>query len=230
MDGVKDFFPFYSESEDWPGSYTEYFHFMDIDGDGDRDFIYDGWSGGEPMMVSIYLYQNGHFELLLNQFTHIADIRFEGGKLSKLIIDNPGCCMPVMEYRYTYKFVSENDGQFTAYLTENKGWHVDTQKPVEWFAAPIRFEVLNTPYSLRITPEIINEGHHFLDLTGNLLETFRMGDTGTALAAETDSTGRIWWYVVMDPPEDILPKTDEPDDFPLKYEGWMSSRFLKTIE
>jgi hypothetical protein len=54
---------------------------------------------------------------------------------------------------------------------------------------------------------------------------------GIAMAERADSTGRLWWFVRMEPatpPRDAQSQSPEHDGHPVPAErlGWMSSRFL----
>jgi len=103
---------------------------------------------------------------------------------------------------------------------------------------PVRFEIQNSPYNLRNSPEIITGlKEDYYDYTPineqNITASYKAGDKGTAYAESTDSTGRIWWLVVMD----VKPTSGES----LYYEGnnefenykpigWISSRYVMRIE
>ena len=230
MDKIKAEFPFYSEAEDWPGNYITKFHYIDLDNDNDYDLIYDGWSGSEPMMVNIFINISGTYNLVLKQFMYVNEIDISDNILQRMVIYDPGCCAEIMEHWYIYFFESKPD-MINCWLSDHFTYHVETTKPNDYFDKTIKFEVINETYSLRITPEIDNKGNFYPDDSeGNQIKTFSKGDIGEALAQQIDSTGRIWWYVTMNNKEKRITKTADPDIFPPKFVGWMSSRFLKVIE
>ncbi len=227
MNKVKSDFPFYSESENWPENFVDFFHFIDIDNDSDYDLIYDGWSGSEPMMINVYLNEKGHFSLKFIQYMHITDIEIENNELKRLVIHDPGCCAAIMENCYTYHFNSYSDS-IDYWLVDYFTYHNETPKPEKLFDKEIKFEVVNSKYHLRIKPEVDNETLYFPDDTqGNQLMTYTTGDFGCAMAEKLDSTGRIWWYVAMDNKENRYSNIKDPAAFSPKYVGWMSSRYLK---
>ncbi|MCT4646858.1 MAG: hypothetical protein N4A74_17850 [Carboxylicivirga sp.] len=230
MNKLKSEFAFYSENDDWPENYSSEFHFIDLDNDSDYDLIYDGWSGSEPMMVNIFLNRNGDFRLILRQFISIDEIEIIENTLQRMVIHNPGCCGAIMEHWYTYNFISTPDN-IKPMLHDHFTYHCATTKPEKLWDNTVKFKVINSVYTLRITPEIDNEEYYYPDDSkGNQLKSYTTGDSGIALAEQKDSTGRIWWYVAMDNKEKRNVETDEPDFFPPKYVGWMSSKFLEEIK
>ena len=88
-----------------------------------------------------------------------------------------------------------------------------------------KIEVLNSPYYLRATPEIINDEFHYHYEKGNIIAEFSKGDTGYALDQRTDNTGRVWYFVIMNPPQGNGFHNYDIDRHE-KWLGWMSSRFL----
>jgi hypothetical protein len=230
MEKVKDEFPFNSESKTWPQDSDDYYHFIDVDNDSDLDLIYDGWSGSEPMTIMIFLNKNGIYVNVFTQFIDIENIEIKNHELKRMEIYNPGCCLAIMAHEYVFEFKMGKD-LLSAYLTEHYIYHNETQIPKKYFEKPIKFEVANPQYELRITPQIDTSSNYIPDESyGNRLRTYKTGDKGIALAEESDETGRVWWYVIMDNQEERKYKMDNPDVYPAKYEGWMSSRFLKRID
>jgi hypothetical protein len=81
-----------------------------------------------------------------------------------------------------------------------------TKIPEQYFDKEIQFTVKNEKYYLRSELGEVNGSFN-----GEILYTYTKGDKGKAFAEETDETGRIWWFVIMDN----------------GIAGWMSSRFLE---
>lgn len=68
---------------------------------------------------------------------------------------------------------------------------------------------------------------------GNQIAQLSKGTRGRALAESTDSTGRIWWFIEIDPNEGLSNSAFGPGDYLLtdkpKIVGWISSRFVKRL-
>lgn len=229
MDQVKDLYPQYSMNNNWLEEYLDHFHFIDLDSDGDKDLIYNGWSGGEPMMVQISLNVNSVFKTKFTDFINLIDLKFDNGKLSELTIHDPGCCGAIMEYDIKYQCITGKDS-IDCWIVELIEYHNETTKPDKYFEKPKKFEVVNTPYTLRITPGIDTNAYYFPDETkGNVIKIYSAGDKGVAFAEKSDETGRIWWYVIMDRKKKTDGKIRSREDYEPKLKGWMSSRYLKKI-
>jgi hypothetical protein len=107
--------------------------------------------------------------------------------------------------------------------------------PSRYFERPIKFEVLNNKYNIRFSPVIDNTtevGYCGMEITGNSLGKLKSGSVGYALAESVDSTGRVWWFVAIDPTSEIYESIYYNDTIiPNTYKlGWISSRFVKMIE
>ena len=96
----------------------------------------------------------------------------------------------------------------------------------------VKFKVVNDKYTLRATPEIKNE-FPISDYyeKGNLICELTKGDIGYAIASKTDETGRIWWFCIV---ESNIEKDDtfyhiRKNHSNEKWFGWISSRFVETI-
>lgn len=212
-EATKHLYPFNTSTD----TYLSKYHYYDIDGDGDLDLFYDGWSGSEPMMFEISLNVNGQFKSKFRQFIHVKDLFFnEQGILDSAVIYNPGCCAAMTESMYYYKFQTSPDS-INAELKLEEEHHINEAKPSSFFDNPISFKINNDNYWLRITPEIDTSNWHTEEWKGNRFIEFHKGQIGTAYAEQADSTGRVWWYSSLDYKN-------------VKVYGWMSSRYLEEIE
>lgn len=88
--------------------------------------------------------------------------------------------------------------------------------------------VLNTPYMLRATPEIINSDFHYHYERGNIVVEFSRGDVDHVLSSEKDSTGRIWYFVIMNRPRN-KGFHNYSYYWNQKWMGWISSRYVEII-
>lgn len=229
MERVKRMYPQYSEQDDWPRKYKEYFHFIDLDSDGDRDLIFDGWSGGETMMVQISLQLATSFKIQFTDHIDLIDITFNNGTISELTIHDQGCCAAIVEHDITYQCATEKDS-IHYWIVEHNEYHFETQTPKQYFEEPILFEVNNTPHMLRITPSIDTSGYYYPDNSkGNIFQTYSKGDKGFAFAEKRDENDQIWWYVIMVSKQKATGKVKDRDAYVPQYKGWMNSTYLKKI-
>jgi len=98
----------------------------------------------------------------------------------------------------------------------------------------IPFKVSSEKYNLRLSPEIDSTTDYFgRDFYGNEIAEYPKGSLGYALAEKKDSSGRIWWFVLMT--NNIIPiRSFYPrwEGAPIKYFsiGWMSSKYLERLD
>lgn len=233
---IKEFpkeFQFYRESR----SLTELdscLHVFDFNNDGLDDIIFDGWSGGEPRLIEIFINTGQTFEKIFTDYQGIKKLTFEKNRVTKLYIDDWGCCCDytdrnkIYEVDYSSKIPSLRIVSQLQYIN-------NTVFPESYFNKPVKFEVINNNYNIRLSPVIDDTTHNGYcgELrNGNYTGKLKSGDTGYALAEKKDATGRTWWYVAINPNEKILESLyfdaqDEPKSYKL---GWISSRYVKIIE
>lgn len=214
--------------------HPELFHFFDIDSDQVDELIYNGWNGGEGEMVTIYKQSGNRFIENQNFLGRIVEIKITPSRFPQMIVYDYSCCAGIVDHLQTFDF-NDSTGQFEIVKAIVK--IVNTEIPKEWIE-PKRFEILNSPYYLRYSPEIVSGisdiDYEFKPLIGqNIAALYKKGDQGTVYSETKDSTGRIWWFVVMDSkPDDenmlFYEGNNEFDNYqPI---GWMSSKFLKELE
>lgn len=214
------------------------FHFVDLDGDGLLDLIYEGQSDGEPNIVEMYLNKKKKFEKVFSDYERLTDLAFQNKKLVYFVIDNYGCCAEVVNFERHF-LVDEN---FKCRLIIQRaileGMKVGNEgfiHPDGYFDQPIKFRILNSGYALRYAPEISDstppEVYMAKDSTkGNILALYPAGYHGIAWGYKKDTTGREWWLVEMEPAV-FLPFNVyyDYDDKLTHYYGWMSSRFVERL-
>jgi hypothetical protein len=136
-----------------------------------------------------------------------------------------GCCDDPNNFVQAW-IVTESFGAATISATHEIHYLNLTEIP-ECFSLNIKFEVQNTPYILRATPEINDsEAIHNFE-RGNIVAEYGKEDRGIALASRTDETGRIWWFVVMEKSNHSALFHNYAIFRSQKWAGWMSSKFLK---
>ena len=142
-----------------------------------------------------------------------------------------GCCADYVQQELTYEF----DKEFNSKLIVKRARIGALSKKYEILKTPINFTIENEIYKLRGEPTIDNNGTFIYDYPeqGNTIAIFKKGSKGKAWAMDNSDPEREWWYVEMDPindsPEfDMFNYIDDKNQ--LRRMGWMSSRFLKSIE
>ena len=220
-----------STYENWQEKVLDDFHFIDLDNDKDLDLIFTGWSGGEPDCVRIYNNTNGKYQEVFEVYQEITKIEFTDKKLSRLLIHDPGCCAAYIEFDEDYSFQVNKD-DFKSKIINRTALLYPTEEPKDKFGDRIPFEVLNDKYYLRLTPKIDTVDQVFAEdiQSDNVIAEFKKGTKGIAYAQMTDDTGRVWWFVEIDPKDKPIKSFFyDIDEKPTKVKGWMSSNYLKKL-
>jgi hypothetical protein len=211
--------------------YLEYFHPIYINSDTLVDFIYSGPSGGEPTKIAFFINENGK---LVEKYSSYGGLEIKRKNIpsSTMIFGNfnYGCCdEPLGDYR-EITIVSTKTGQ--QFIESEKVYFYDDIKFPEKITLNQWFKVKNDKYTLRATPEIINDGHfsYYLE-RGNIICELTVGDIGYAIASKTDETGRVWWFCIV---ENNIAKGDSfyhirKEHSNDKWFGWISSRYVEPI-
>ena len=225
-------------SEEYAGQRAESFHSVDFSGDGVADVIYNGalWARNEDGEVGtadgsqLILWQvmGGRAVQVLDAYTELQRAwRGKPGEPLRFRTVQHGCCDDrhiLIEYLHP-----EMRGDTVRYrVTHRIAGSRDNHAPGTLFPRPRPFTVTQDRYRLRHLPDV---RERMEDLEPNLQAEYRQGARGLALAESRDSTGRVWWYVLMDgrtPPDTAADTFDfeEGGDVPIDRLGWMSSRFL----
>lgn len=233
IEKVIEHYDYYLES-DWAlerKALIENFKFLDLNGDGKPDMLFQGWSGGEPECVKIHFSNDTGFASPVNFYQYLKEIEVEDGKIKSLTMLNPGCCAEYVEQELVYTF----DKELKHKLTFHRARIGALPDKYEILDIPIGFSIENDVYKLRGEPKIDESGTFVYDYVneGNMMAIFERGTTRRAWAKDNSDPDREWWYVEMEPIKDSL----DFDMFKyydeqglLRRMGWMSSRFLKEIE
>lgn len=212
-----------------PDEYYDQFHPLFLNSDSRIDIIYVGQHGGEGTEVDIMINTGNGFRSIKSELGGILNI-FKLGPNSGYIIHflQYGCCDDPQNSIATWTLTEV--GTNIQINTTNKIYYLEGTELPKCFDINLKFEVLNSPYTLRATTEINNSPgliHNYEQ--GNIIAEFKEGDTGTAVASKTDETGRVWWFVIMDPPEHNNLFHNYAIYRKEQWSGWMSSRFVKVF-
>ena len=79
--------------------------------------------------------------------------------------------------------------------------------------------------------EMISMGSTQTNINGNIVQTYTTRSKGYAISQRTDSTGRIWWFVIMLNNLNLKDNSTVGDNNTIHHysSGWMSSKYLKAL-
>lgn len=210
-------------------------HVYDINGDGRNDLIFTGRGTGEADITTLILNTGQGFEDVFEDMQYLEKLEFTNGKITSMYIDDPGCCDAYIDFCKIYAVTYQGDTP-TFKLVDITASHEKTLIPDNFFDKPVRFEVLNNGYKLRGEPVINDTTEKFSaggqECKGNSIGTISKGAKGTAIAAKTDNTGRVWWFVELDADTKLVDDMFyEEQDVKLtsRKTGWISSRYVKRL-
>ena len=211
-------------------------HIIDFNGDGLDDIIFDGESGSEAREISIFINIGRSFSKIFTEYQEIYKMVIENGRVHKLYIRDEGCCCEYIGISkiycvdYSRTFPEINLISKMEYL--NHGYEGDREYPSHYFDKPVKFEVLNNQYNIRFSPVMDDTTQiHYCGepRNGNSLGKIKSGSIGYALAEKVDATGRVWWFVALEPQSKIYESiyNETIDTYKL---GWISNKFVKEIK
>ena len=204
---------------------------VDLNNDKLADIIYQGPHMGEGSVVHIFIQTQSGFEKSFTTMQGIVTVDWDGERLDKLYIKDWGCCADPNLTNSVYKVSYSNSTPTFKLIWESVELRSFVTKPKTTFS-PKRFEITMEQYKLRANPWIDDvTANEFLGITGNTIGILKKGFKGTAYAASKDATGRIWWYVVIDPEYELGDTyiNYEYHDFKPHLLGWTSSRYVNEI-
>lgn len=216
-------------------------HFIDMNNDGLDDVFYAGRSTGEGNEVEIFVNNGKGYKQVFEDLQGVVQIDWDKNKISRLYIENWGCCDEYRTFNKIYAVVFDKN-KMPAFKQIYQGVVLEsTPEPDSLFDKQFRFEVLNDNYKLRSAP-VIDDSTFERWNTDPVAEVRRIGygnfialmpakAKGTAVGWKKDNTGRVWWYVEIDA-ECTLRKNGHnfnDNSIATKSIGWVSSRFLRKL-
>ena len=216
------------------GLNLDQFHVLDINNDGLDDVIFNGFYGGEGEAIKFFV-QNGSGYTVSKAFAgRIKRIEKSDltGFLNFEIHDYP-CCAGIVNHIIILAAV-QNGSSINFNITSDIAYMYDVTNPNKSID-PIPFITVNPEYKLRSQPVIDNEYDNLPDgylFDGNTCAVYPKGSTGYAISNETDSTGRVWWLVIMEnnlPPIKTNLSSGRNDSNGYHTVGWMSSKYVKRL-
>jgi hypothetical protein len=209
-------------------SLENYFHFIDLNGDKKLDAIYSGGTGAANEYVVFLLNTGDDYKILFEEYTNIRELVFKKGRLVGYTGLDFGCCAEYVEKETKYE-VTENWQKIIIYQRAQTSY---TIQPKNIFEKPIKFVVAKDIYKLRSSPIVDDTSMFIYDTISNVVSTYVKGSVGYAWSEISDNSGRLWWFVEMEPNNRQIGSriSANRDTIPVRNLGWMSSRFLQKIE
>ncbi|QSE98675.1 hypothetical protein [Fulvivirga lutea] len=215
-----------SQLESFYSNFPHLFHLVNLNNDDKPDLLFYWPENSNEPIFELFINQGTRLKNVLDKRGSIIDVQLKKIKgqfnvsLNEVAYSEP----PFLNRHHIIEinpFKSDS-----AIVSKTVLFFGGTEIPNEF---PLRqnFEVTQPKYRLRLTPEISNE---------NVICELTTGDKGMALAQKTDSTGRVWYYAMID--NNIPKNTNEfyyidsnsPEGLAQKMYGWISSRYLKIKE
>lgn len=212
----------------------EALHVIDLNNDGLKDVIFDGLSGGEPRLISIYINKGGYFDNVFDEYQQISNMEFNQGILSRLQIKDWDCCAGINETYRLYDVAYVNN-KFIFKPIEAYRYLKTTDLPSKYWSETKTVRILNDNYNMRLSPKIDNTTEYYFELKpqlGNIIAQLPKRSIAVALAESIDETGRVWYFVAVPPfirirNSRILDFDDEIKSYKC---GWISSRYVENID
>jgi hypothetical protein len=209
-------------------------YLLDLNGDNELDIIFDGFSGGEPYVIKIYLFEENGYQRVLNVQQGIRKMSFTKGVLSQLCITDWGCCAANIEYNYIYD-VDFNRKNKSFELTYTSQSYQELNWSQDLLDSAIRFQVKYDKYNLRFEPSKDDSTSYEIEggeVFGNSIGLISKGTVGYALGQKKDSTGRVWWFVAIEAERKLVSTFYyEFKAIPnVYYLGWLSSRYVTKLK
>jgi len=200
-------------------------HVIDINNDGLDDFIFDGFSGGEPNEISIYINTTKNYLKVFTDYQKIKKFDWENSMLKRLYIHDYGCCGDNGRINKIFEVSYFNN--IPNFEQKYQSWYFDvTEFPSKLFDKPKEFEIIDTNIEVRFSPCVCDSAlDSFMEPTGNkFFETLPPGTKGRALGYEFDKSKQTWWFVEIYPFDNWITNDEK---YPTRILGWISRKSIK---
>jgi hypothetical protein len=193
---------------------------IDLNGDGQKDIIYDGPTIGEGNVSYLIINNNGHFVKMFETMQNITHVKFVDGKMVKLLISNPGCCADnsVVDYEYDVSYKSAHAPVFN--LRNSVGYTKSYEIPSVKYRTPIRFKAIADGLSLRDCCFEYDGEHPSYGDKGNMIAIYPKHSMGVAIGEKVEN-GTAWVLVLMNKENKITQtQFDIFTEQPTQVYGW----------
>lgn len=206
----------------------KFLHFIDFNNDKKLDIIYAGTSGSEADHVVFLINDKSGYTVLYEDYTNLRELEIKDNRLVGYTILDLGCCAEYRRLETKYKITTD----FSRIHIYTRATTSYTEFPKTYFDKPIKFTTSNDLYKLRSSPVIDDTSIVIYDTISNVTSTYIKGSIGYAWAETKDFSGRVWWFVEMEPCKNQINSrlNYSTDSIPIRNLGWMNSSYLKEIK
>jgi hypothetical protein len=129
-------------------------HFMDINGDGRDDVIFEGQDTGEGHIITLFINKGKSYKKVFEDKQGITNMAFKSKRLSTLQVGDWGCCGAYLNFKKTYT-VSFDDKYNPAFaLVKQTAAVFDGVGPDSLLVKPFTKSVVEYNVHLRSTPTV----------------------------------------------------------------------------
>ena len=212
------------------------FKIMDFSNDGNDDIIYSGWgSFREERITLLWERAEKNYRLVDYMDGEISAIDIYNKSVPYSFIAYSALCCGAYIGTITHYIPDFTSGRLQYKVSKKIRYYDDMKLPQDLRLIPQRrFRIAPTKYRLRSSPEILDEfdenfsARENYPVYGNILAELVSGVKGLALAEFSDGD-KIWWLVLIDQNSEHAYNRFYDDEDAYKC-GWMSSRYLETLE
>jgi len=201
---------------------------VDLNGDGQVDMIFTGFSGGESDVTRIYLNLGNSFKLMFEDYQFIVSLTITNGKLTRLKTADPGCCDAYLYFERDYE-VRQETGSLNFIRGKQTVEYSRTERPVNLLKTPVPWQSLHDTILIRASAAILDEPFNpHLETLGNIIAGYKQKIRGTILAVQKGRDGMEWFYIEIIP--DVKPAKSifyEIEKYPTFIRGWVESFDVK---
>lgn len=185
--------------EDWDSTsfenFTDYVHFLHINGDHLLDVIYSGAQCGEGILTYILLNKGNAFEIIHTNWGGVKYLHIDNNSLKSFYLIQTGCCDEIeISMSTCISFDSVNNLRFGC--LENASYYSGTDLPNTLLKWPLLGRATVNRLRIRMSPKVedfpYDENH---EIHGNISEVLNKGSEGVVWAEEKDIEGRKWYFM-----------------------------------
>ena len=225
-----DSFAYLWEDDTINEKYLDNFSFLDLDKDGDLDLIFEGWSGGEPNAVRIFMNTDRDFVKQFDEHHAIIGVDKIGSDHYRLQMEDPGCCGEYIVNQTWFDLTIAKDS--IDIKTKKVVRHINlTTWPEVILEEPFKVKVKHKDTHLR-AKSTTETGEYWFgpeERQENVVATYDKGSKGYVVSQLITSEGKIWWFVEMSANNTIKSVFYDFDN-PVSLAGWMEADDLEKTD